>query len=116
VKRANLDVQLHIGESRESPTRNGASEVWSFGPSRNDEVSLQMRHRHDPIGVQLAGLVDRDIFAGHETFVGEVKRHLVRHFGIVERPAAAAMNEMTVVVLPAGPKSRDPACLTMFSP
>src|SRR5450756_880349 len=33
---ANHDVQLHIGESRDSPMRNCASEVWSFGPSRND--------------------------------------------------------------------------------
>src|SRR5664279_2956847 len=32
------DVQLHIGESRDSPMRNCASEVWSFGPSRNDLV------------------------------------------------------------------------------
>jgi hypothetical protein len=26
------DVQLHIGESRDSPVRNCAPEVWSFGP------------------------------------------------------------------------------------
>src|SRR5204863_8870202 len=33
---SNYDVQLHIGESRDSPVRNCAPEVWSFGPSRND--------------------------------------------------------------------------------
>jgi hypothetical protein len=33
-------VQLHIGESRDSPMRNCASEVWSFGPSRNDELNV----------------------------------------------------------------------------
>ena len=27
-------------ESRDSPTRNCASEVWSFGPSRNDENQI----------------------------------------------------------------------------
>src|SRR5882757_6492634 len=30
-------------ESRDSPMRNCASEVWSFGPSRNDEPELFLR-------------------------------------------------------------------------
>ena len=33
---SNYDVLLHIGESRDSPMCNCTSEVWSFGPSRND--------------------------------------------------------------------------------
>src|ERR1700731_4058326 len=32
------DAQLRIGESRDSPMWNCTSEVWSFGPSRNDGV------------------------------------------------------------------------------
>src|ERR1700674_1230242 len=44
---SNYDVQLHIGESRDSPMRNCASEVWSFGPSRNDEAWLLRFARND---------------------------------------------------------------------
>src|SRR5450756_1029883 len=36
AKHRTSDVQLHIGESRDSLRRNCASEVWSFGLSRND--------------------------------------------------------------------------------
>src|SRR5258707_6342910 len=35
-------------ESRDSPTRNCASEVWSFGPSRNDELNLTPARRISP--------------------------------------------------------------------
>src|SRR5437879_1926186 len=31
------DAQLRIGESRDSPVCNCTPEVWSFGPSRNDQ-------------------------------------------------------------------------------
>jgi hypothetical protein len=60
------DVQWHIGESRDFPMRNCASEVWSFGPSRNDGVlTLQLLFlsgsesmgNHDSIIVD-AGSVD----------------------------------------------------------
>src|SRR5664279_5492715 len=40
AKHRTSDVQLHIGESRDSPVRNCAPEVWSFGPSRNDDVMV----------------------------------------------------------------------------
>jgi hypothetical protein len=43
-KASNYDVQLHIGESRDSPMRNCASEVWSFGPSRNDDTGQRGSH------------------------------------------------------------------------
>ena len=63
-----------------------------------------MRYRYDAVGVHLATLVDRDIFAGYETFIREVKPDLVRPIGagiVVERPAATlTVNEMTVVVRP----------------
>jgi len=57
--------------------------------------------------VQLTTFVDRDIFAGYETLFSEVKPDLIRHMvrGIImERPAATwTMNQMTMVVLLAGP-------------
>ena len=60
-------------------------------------------YRCDAVGVQLAALVDRDVFARDETFICEVKPGLVRHFlcGIVvERPAATLpMNQMAKPVL-----------------
>ena len=68
-----------------------------------------MRHRHDAVGVHLATLVDRDIFARHKALVREVISDLVRRVGVAERPAAAPMNEMTVLVILARPQSRDPA-------
>src|SRR5882724_12346687 len=43
VEDANYDVQLHIGESRDSPMRNCASEVWSRACHR---AAL----RADPLG------------------------------------------------------------------
>jgi hypothetical protein len=53
--------------------------------------------------VRLAALVDRHIFAGYKTLVGEVKSSLVGSIGagvVMESPAATlAMNEMTVIVL-----------------
>ena len=70
--------------------------------------------------MHLAALVDRDIFAGYETFIGEVKSGLVRYIGaaaVMERPAAAlTMDEMTNIVLPVRPPARDPACFPMLSP
>src|SRR6201982_190093 len=42
---SNYDVRLHIGESRDSPMRNCASEVWSFGPSRNDVARTTLLRR-----------------------------------------------------------------------
>lgn len=70
--------------------------------------------------MQLATLVDRDIVAGYETLICEVKPDLDWHVGagiVVERPAATlTMNEMSVVVLLVRPQSRDPACLAMLSP
>ncbi len=79
-----------------------------------------MRYRYDAVGVHLATLVDRDIFAGNETFIREVKPDLVRHIDaavVVERPAATwPVNEMTVVVRPLQTQSRDPARLAMLSP
>ena len=79
-----------------------------------------MRHRHDAVGMHLAVFVDRDIFAGHETFIGEVKPDLVWHIGaafVVKRSAASVtMNEMTMIVRPVRPQSRDSACLAMLAP
>jgi hypothetical protein len=70
--------------------------------------------------MHLATLVDRDIFAGYETFLREVKPDLVWRIGagiVVERPAAIlTVYEMTVVVLLVRPQSRDPARLPMLSP
>ena len=79
-------------------------------------AALQMRHGYDAVGVHLATLVDREIFVGHETLICEVKPDLVRRIGVVERPAAATMKEMTVLVFLVRPQSRDPACLAMLSP
>jgi len=55
-----LDGQSHSGallkranpQSRDSPMRNCASEVWSFGPSRNDRyaVTSSPSHTPDPAG------------------------------------------------------------------
>src|SRR5450759_3739358 len=103
------DVQLHIGESQDSGS----------GPSDHPgmtQFSLQMRHRRDAVGVHLATLVDRDIFLGYEAFIREVKSDLVRRAGVVERPSATTMNEMTVVIFLVRPQSRDPACLAMLAP
>jgi hypothetical protein len=43
VKRANYDVQLHIGKSRDSPMRNCASEVWCLRTI--PEMTLRVRSR-----------------------------------------------------------------------
>jgi len=77
-------------------------------------------YRCDAVGVQLAALVDRDVFARDETLICEVKPDLIRHVlcGIVvERPAATlTMNKVTMVVLLIRPQSCDPACLAMLPP
>jgi hypothetical protein len=69
---------------------------------------------------ELCHFVDRDIFAGYKTLIGEVKADLVESMGagvVMESPAATlAMNEMTVIVLLVRPQSRDSACLTVLAP
>jgi len=78
-------------------------------------VALQMRHRYDAIGVHPANLVERDIFARHKALVRELISDLVRRIGIAERPAATAMNQMTVLVILVRPQSRDPARFAMLA-
>src|SRR2546429_9577947 len=48
-------------ESRDSPMRNCASEVWSFGPSRNDGACVEAGlPPHQPVGEIADGLaIDR---------------------------------------------------------
>src|SRR4051794_13154609 len=77
-----------------------------------------MRYRCDSVSVHLAAFVDRDIFSGHEPFVREMKARGVRLVGlIVKKPTAAlAMNQMTVFIVLAGPRSCDPTCLAMRTP
>ena len=65
--------------------------------------------------MHLATLVDRNIFARYKALVREVISDLVRRIGVAERPAAAAMNEMTVLVILVRPKSRDPARFAMLA-
>jgi len=84
----------------------------AFDPPGIARSALEVRNQCDAVGVQLATLVDRDIFAGYETFIREVKPYLVWHIGagiVVEGPAAALpMNEMTVVVPFVRPRSDMP--------
>ena len=97
-----------------------AHETRADAEFRGPPVTLEVRYGCDAVGMHLATLVDRDIFAGYETFIGEVKPDLVRLIGagiVVERPAATlTVYEMTVVVLLVRPQSRDPARLAMLSP
>jgi len=52
----------------------------------------------------------------HEALIREVKSDLVWRVGVVERPSATPMNEMTVLVFLVRSQSRDPACLAMLAP
>lgn len=95
-----------------------AHEARADAEFRGPPVTLEVRYGCDAVGMHLATLVDRGIFAGYETFIREVKPDLVRLIGagiVVERPAAPlTVYEMTVVVLLVRPQSRDPARLAML--
>jgi hypothetical protein len=68
-----------------------AHETRADAEFRGPPVTLEVRYGCDAVGMHLATLVDRGIFAGYETFIREVKLDLVRLIGagiVVERPAA----------------------------
>lgn len=74
---------------------------------------------HNTVGVHLAGFVDRDIFAGHEMFIREMKSDLVGPYVgvVVERPATTgAVNKMAPAIRLIGAQSGDPAGFAMRSP
>lgn len=79
-----------------------------------------MRNRRHAIGVRFAALVDRDVFTGHEMFVGEMVADFVGQIGlavIMEAPCAAGVvYEMTMLVLLVGTQARNPAGLAVMLP
>jgi hypothetical protein len=68
--------------------------------------------------MHLAALLDLSIFTGYETFIGEMKPDFIGCLGagiVAEsRAATFTIDEMTVVVLPIRPQSRNPACFAML--
>src|SRR4051812_16340417 len=81
---------------------------------------LEVRNRRHPIGVHLAALAERDIFADDEAFVPKVRPALAGRGGLVVKgkppPAPRPLNQVPRRFFPPRPRARDAAGIAIPPP